>query len=173
MGKLPRISTRRFVLRPFTVMDIDRLHALGTQPHLRRFLWDDLIISRDRAAEEVERGLENAARHGIGYWVVESQKGNDMIGFCGFRLIGHGPEIELMYGLERAHWGKGLATEASRAALAWLWSSTRYQRVYARTDPPNTKAIAVMQRLGMQFDGASPTLISYVLERVPEVPQNP
>ena len=91
MGRLPRISTDRLSLRPFTIMDIDRLHALWTQPDMRRFLWDDVIISRDRAADEVERGLQNAGRHGIGYWVIESQKENDLLGFCGFRLIDHGP----------------------------------------------------------------------------------
>ena len=137
MGRLPRISTERLSLRPFTIMDIDRLHALWTQPDMRRFLWDDVIISRDRAADEVERGLENTDRHGIGYWMIEAQKENDLLGFCGFRLIDNEPEIELMYGLERAYWGMGLATEASRVALAWLWNSTGYRRVYARTDPPN------------------------------------
>jgi hypothetical protein len=60
-----------------------------------------------------------------------------------------------MYGLERACWGKGLATEASRAVLAWLWASTSYQRVFARTDPPNRKSIEVMQRLGMRLDSDS------------------
>ena len=132
MGRLPRISTDRLSLRPFTIMDIDRLHALWTQPDMRRFLWDDVIISRDRAADEVERGLQNAGRHGIGYWVIESQKENDLLDFCGFRLIDHEPEIELMYGLGRAYWGKGLTTEASRAALAWLWNSTGYSRVYEK-----------------------------------------
>ena len=165
MGKLPRISTDRLRLGPFTIMDIDRLHALWVQPDMRRFLWDDIVISRDRAADEVERGLENAVRYGIGYWVIEPQKEDGLLGFCGFRLIDQGPEIELMYGLERACWGKGLATEASRALLAWLWTSTGYARVFARTDPPNQKSIAVMQRLGMRFDSASSTLISYVLDR--------
>ena len=112
---------------------------LWTQPDMRRFLWDDVIISRDRAADEVERGLQNAGQHGIGYWVIESQKENDLLGFCGLRLIDNGPEIELMYGLERAYWGKGLASEASRAALAWLWNSTGYSRVYAcESGPPGS-----------------------------------
>jgi RimJ/RimL family protein N-acetyltransferase len=146
-------------------MDIDPLHAIWTQPDMRRFLWDDIIISRDRAADEVKRGLENAARYGIGYWIIEPHKERDLLGFCGFRLIHHGPEIEMMYGLERAYWGKGLATEASRAVLAWLWTSTSHKRVFARTDPPNQRSIAVMQRLGMRFDSASPTMISCVLDR--------
>src|SRR5215472_8409148 len=165
MGVLPRISTDRLNLRPFTIMDIDRLHALWAHPDMRRFLWDDIVISRDRAADEISRGLENAARYGIGYWIIGSQRKDDLLGFCGFRLIGQGPDIELMYGLERASWGKGLATEASRAVVAWLWASTSFQRVFARTDPPNWKSVAVMQRLGMRFDSDSPTLISYVLHR--------
>jgi len=146
-------------------MDIDRLHALWTEPDMRRFLWDDIIISRDRAGEEVERGILNVARHDIGYWIIESQKQDDLLGFCGFRLIEQGPDIELMYGLKRACWGRGLATEASRAVLAWLWASTGYQRVFARTDPPNEKSIALMQRLGMRPHAASSTLISYVLDK--------
>ena len=165
MGRLPRISTDRLSLRPFTLMDIDRLHALWAKPDMRRFLWDDIIISRDRAAGEVERGLENVARYGIGYWIIEPQNKDDLLGFCGFRLSGQGPDIELMYGLQRASWGKGLATEASRAVLDWLWTSTSYQRVFARTDPPNQKSILVMHRLGMGFHSASRTLISYVLDR--------
>jgi hypothetical protein len=47
------------------------------------------------------------------------------MGFCGFRFIGDGPEIELMYGLLPRYWGQGLA------------------------DPPNTKSIPAMRRLEM------------------------
>ena len=173
MGRLPRISSERLSLKPFATIDVDRLHALWTQPDVRRFLWDDVIISRDRAADEVESGLENAARHGIGYWVIESQNESDLLGFCGFRFIDGGPELELMYGLGRAYWGRGLATEASRAVLDWLWKSSSYPRVFARTDPPNKKSIAVMHRLGMRLHSASPTLITYVLDRISESPQNP
>src|SRR5215472_3425321 len=136
METLPRISTERLSLRPFTIVDIDPLHAIWTQPDMRRFLWDDIVISRDRAADEVARGLENAVRYGIGYWVIETQKEDGLLGYCGFRLIDSGPEIEMMYGLERACWGKGLATEASQAVLAWLWTSTRHARVFARTILP-------------------------------------
>lgn len=118
-------------------MDIDRLHAPLDAARHEAVPLDDVVISRDRAADEVERGLENAGRHGIGYWVIESHKENDLLGFCGFRLIDQEPEIALMYGLERAHWGRGMATEASQAAITWLWHPTGYQRVYARKDPPN------------------------------------
>jgi ribosomal-protein-alanine N-acetyltransferase len=86
-------------------------------------------------------------------------------GFCGFRFIDAGPEIELMYGLRGEYWGKGLATEASFAALDYLWRSTAFQRVYARTDPPNVRSVQVMLRLGMKHESTTPQMIVYVLQR--------
>jgi ribosomal-protein-alanine N-acetyltransferase len=88
-----------------------------------------------------------------------------MVGFCGFRFIDDGPEIELMYGLQAEHWGKGLATESSLAALEYLWRSTGFQRVYARTDPPNQGSVRVMQRLGMIHESTSALTIAYILRR--------
>lgn len=61
---------------------------------------------------------------------------------------------------------RGLATEASQALLTWLWKEKAFQRVYARTDMPNLRSAAVMRRLGMHFESATPTIVIYVLERV-------
>jgi hypothetical protein len=36
---------------PFASEDLDALHALWTDPDVRRYLWDDIVISRERAAE--------------------------------------------------------------------------------------------------------------------------
>lgn len=162
---LPIIRTERLLLRPFSRADVDSLHALWTTRAVRLFLWDDLVISRERAIQEIERGLENSARHGIGYWVIEQNTTPGTIGFGGFRPIDAGPEIELMYGLEHSYWGKGLATEAAQALLDWLWQSSNYRRVFARTDSPNERSVAVMRRLGMRFELATPTMITYVLEK--------
>ena len=79
----------------------------------------------------------------------------DDVGFCGFRFIDEGPEIELVYGLQAEHWGKGLATEACMAALDYLWRFTDYRQVYARTDPPNDKSVRVMLRLGMTHESTT------------------
>jgi ribosomal-protein-alanine N-acetyltransferase len=70
-----------------------------------------------------------------------------------------------MYGLQPEHWRKGLATEACRSALQYLWRSTEYQRVYARTDPPNRQSVQVMVRLGMTYVSTTESIITYVLKR--------
>jgi len=162
---LPELCTDRLVLRPFTTEDVDLLHAMWTDPEVRRYLWDDIVISRDRALQVVQSHLASVATAGIGYWIVQTAAGNEAIGFCGFRFIDSGPEVELMYGLLPRHWGCGLATEASRAALDYLWRNTSFTRAWARTDPPNAKSVEVMRRLGMRHVSSTANMISYICEK--------
>ena len=166
---VPLLRTQRLVLRPWRPDDIDSLHTLFTAPEVRRYLWDDVVIARELVAQLVDSHLVTADHYGIGYWALHlppTLTGDAAIaGFCGFRFINDGPEIELMYGLRAEHWGKGLATEACWAAIEHLWSSTGFRRVYARTDPPNENSVRVMRRLGMMRESSTESTITYVLHR--------
>jgi RimJ/RimL family protein N-acetyltransferase len=172
---LSSIRTDRLLLRPFQLDDVAALHQLWTATEVRRYLWDDAVITRETVQQVIESHLATADRLNLGYWVLHilpvSPIGAPIAGFCGFRLIDDGPklddgpEIELLYGLRGEHWGKGLATEASAAAIEYLWRSTAYPRVYARTDPPNEKSVQVMRRLGMKHESTTPSMITYVLYR--------
>ena len=164
------MRTERILLRPWTREDVDSLHALWTAPEVRRYLWDDIVITRDTAEKVVESHLDTVKRHGIGYWALHilpsiSLLGAPIAGFCGFRFMGNGPEIELMYGLRPEYWGTGLATEACIASLESLWRSTKLAEVYARTDRPNEKSVQVMLRLGMTHVSTTESMITYVLRR--------
>jgi len=167
---LPFIRTERLVLRPWTRDDVDALHALWTTPEVRRYLWDDVVIARDIAEQVVDSHIATADHHAIGYWAIHrpppvTSPEAPIIGFCGFRFVDRGPEIELMYGLRAEHWGKGFATEACLAAIEYLWHSTGFQQVYARTDPPNEGSVGVMRRLGMMHESTTTSTITYVLRR--------
>jgi [ribosomal protein S5]-alanine N-acetyltransferase len=144
------------------------VHSLWAAPEVRRFLWDDIVITREVAQEVVESHLATVDQCGLGFWALHipppaSLAEGPIEWFCGFRFIDEGPEIELLYGLRGEHWGKGLATEACAAALRYLWRSTSYQRVFARTDPPNLKSVQVMTRLGMVHESTTASMITYVL----------
>lgn len=65
---LPVLGTQRLALRPWTLEDIDALHALWTTPEVRRYLWDDTVITGDVAERLVDSQMATAVRDGIGYW---------------------------------------------------------------------------------------------------------
>ena len=147
-------ETARLRLRPFLPTDTDELHRLWTDPHVRRYLWDDLEISRDRAEAEITNSIESFNTRGFGFWAVFlEEKDSDLIGFCGLRVFGKPEEVEILYGIHPSHWGKGLATEASAAVLNFGFQMCRLPKIYAGADSPNKASIRVMEKLGMTYDG--------------------
>lgn len=67
---LPQITTARLHFRPFTLADVDALHHLWTDPDVRRYLWDDKIISRETAEEVVRASLVSFQEHRFGFWTL-------------------------------------------------------------------------------------------------------
>ncbi|MDX1984857.1 MAG: GNAT family N-acetyltransferase [Bryobacteraceae bacterium] len=165
MQDLPILPTPRLSLRPWSERDLDALHTIFSNPGVRRYLCDDVILPRERIAAFIERSQRTAAANGIGSWGIYLQESDTMIGFCGFFFTEGTGELELLYGLLPEYWGQGIATEAARAALDYLWRATGFKRVFARADPPNRKSFEVMRRLGMRLHDTTPPLTSFILHR--------
>lgn len=148
------LVTARTTLRPVSADDVPALHALWTDPGVRKYLWDDTIISRERAAQVVAASDDDFAAHGFGLWAVHETATGDWIGFCGFRSAGT-KEVELLYGTWPRYWGRGLTTEAARALLSYVFDTLGVAEVVAATDVPNQASARLLERLGMQFERRS------------------
>lgn len=158
------LLTPRLALRPCLESDEGALHHLWTTPEVRRYLWDDVLISREQAAEVIAESEQSFAERGFGLWGVTLRGSPTLVGFCGLRAIAGTEKIELLYGLVPEQWGQGLATEAARAVLRYAFEQLGVARVWARTASPNTASVRVMQRLGMQKardpeGGSGPTYV--------------
>jgi RimJ/RimL family protein N-acetyltransferase len=148
-----RLSTGRLDLVPVSAADTTFLHALWADPDGRRFLWDDRVISRDEAAAAVEASLAAFRRDGFGLWVVALRPQLVPIGFCGLRHFTEAGEVEILYGLAPAYWGRGLATEAAASVLRFAFERAGLVQVFAGTDAPNAASQRVIERLGMTYHG--------------------
>jgi len=146
-----QIETARLRMRPFTIADVDALHRHWTQPEVRKYLWDDIIIPRVQVVDVVESSITNFAQHGFGLWALFPQDQPELIGFCGFRFFGEPPEIEILYSIAPERSGRGLATEAVRAMLRYGFEQHKLARIYAGADPPNAASFRVMEKCGMKF----------------------
>jgi len=144
------IKTERLTLEPFAAEETDELHALFTDPDVRRFLLDDEVVSRSWIEEEIAASEARFEELGHGLWTIRRTGEQHIIGFVGFRPFFDPPEIQLLYGLLPEAWGTGLATEASAAVLRLAFERFAFQEVVAATDAPNVASIRVLERLGFR-----------------------
>jgi len=152
MMELLEIETARLRLRPFGSTDVDEIHRLWADPGVRKYLWDDEVISREQAAEAIEESLARFRSAGLGLWAASFRDEPEVIGFCGYWFFRDPPELELLYGVATDNWGKGLATEMARALIRYGFQELALDRIVASTDTPNTASVRVMEKSGMRFD---------------------
>src|SRR5207245_10932429 len=95
--------------------------------------------------------LGHQRTHGYSRWAVEDRVSSVLLGQCGI-VQARGP-LELAYSFGREHWGKGYATEAARACLAYGLGELGLAPVVAMMDPANVGSKRVAEKCGMRFDG--------------------
>lgn len=139
----------RWGLRRATLGDVDGLHALASEPLVYRYLFDGAAPSREMIGEGVADSVADAARTGLGLWILRSPA-TAYAGCVQLRPDMAAKSAELVYLLDPPWWGRGLATR-----MAWTAVTQAFQRnievVVAGTDGTNTASHALMRRLGMRF----------------------
>ncbi|MEQ8857586.1 MAG: GNAT family N-acetyltransferase [Pseudomonadales bacterium] len=153
---MPELSTQRLILRPIGQADVDALHGFWTDPAVRKYLWDNEIISKETVREIVQASEACFREVGSGLFAVELRDApGELVGFCGLRRMNaadeRAAEIELLYGILPRHWGEGLVSEAAREVLRHGFEDCGLARIVGATDTPNQRSVRVMQRLGMVF----------------------
>ncbi len=66
-----------------------------------------------------------------------------------FEIAGDRSAAELGYRLRKEFWGRGLATEGSRALIAKAFDELGVERVWAQTMAVNTRSRRVMEKSGL------------------------
>ncbi|MFG1359293.1 GNAT family N-acetyltransferase [Xanthobacter pseudotagetidis] len=150
----PTLATARLVLRPWRAADRNGLWRMQSDPRTMEFLMPvpDRVAS-DRVADRAE---DHFARHGFGLWVAEAPGVTDFAGYCGLVHVPYAehftPAVEIGWRFDPAFWGRGYATEAARAALAFGFGRLSLAEIVAITVPANARSRALMERLGMTRD---------------------
>jgi ribosomal-protein-alanine N-acetyltransferase len=164
----PVLATPRLRLRPATAGDLVALHSLFTDARVRRWLFDDRIVSETEAREIIDASTASFAGRGFGQWVLTEREGAPLFGCAGL-FSADGVEIEILYAVHPARWGGGFATEAARAVLGHGFDALALPQIAARADTPNRESIRLMERLGLRFVEVRPIdgrpTVHYVLSR--------
>ena len=147
----PRLSTPRLRLRPFRSADLAPFAAINADPRVMEFF--PRPLDRGESDALAARIGEHFARHGFGLWAIEVPGIAAFAGFTGLAVPASPahftPCVEIAWRLAREHWGRGYATEAARAALAFGFRDAGLPEIVAFTVPANRRSRQVMERLGM------------------------
>jgi RimJ/RimL family protein N-acetyltransferase len=139
------------LLRPWRDADLVPFSRISADPAVMEYLRP--LPDRASAEAWVARVREHWRRHRFGQWVVEIPSEADFVGVVGLASVAYEahftPAVEIAWRLDRAHWGRGYATEAARAALAYGFGELGLDQIVAITVPINWRSRRVMERIGM------------------------
>ena len=153
MSEIPAIETGRLRLRGHRVEDLGECAAMWGNAEVTRY-----IGGRPFTREEVWARLQRYVGHwtllGFGFWLVEEKETGSFVGEAGMAEFER--EIEpRIHGVPEAGWvfsprfhGKGYATEAVRAALAWADQHVGPSRTVCLIHPENAASLRVAEKCG-------------------------
>lgn len=136
------IETKRF-----------RIHA-ASQDEMLRYIEEQTDDHLKAAYQEMLQGCLDHPEQWEWYciWMIERKDGAHIgdFSFKGFNMDGI---VEIGYGINDEHQGKGYATEAVRAAVKWALQQPGVTRVEAETEPDNKASQRVLEKCGFISSG--------------------
>lgn len=146
------LETERLQLRRFTSTDVDHLVALDSDPEVMRFLNGGRPTPRAVVVAEIlPRFLRAYGRgEGWGFWAAVEKTSREFVGWFSLRPRETcSSDAELGYRLRHVFWGRGLATEGSRALIRRGFTELGVRRVTATTYEDNRASRRVMEKCGL------------------------
>ncbi len=151
-SEIGTIETARLVGRPLRP---------GDEPLLAAVLQDEQASSTVgglRTDDEVRtllgRMLDHSEAHGFGTWGFFERESGRYVGYGGLLRTKAGGElnVEIMYALVPAFWGRALATEIAEQLVRVGFETLGFARLVSYTVPENRPSRRVMEKCGFVFE---------------------
>jgi ribosomal-protein-alanine N-acetyltransferase len=174
------LDTARLRLRPVAEEDLEELWALWTEPQVRQFLWDDVVIERNQARKTI-RDFEALAAEGLGLWTIaQRETAGGLIGCAGLTRVSTAAQyypsisgtVEPLIALAPKWWHQGYALETLTVLVEYARNTLRLDRLVGVADVPNVASDRLLRRVGFvlcaETDGPRHHLRHYSLELEPD-----
>jgi ribosomal-protein-alanine N-acetyltransferase len=149
---IPSYNTHRLILRGFTPADINLLDEIVSDPDVVRYFPLSTPWPRDITQKWVEKHWSHWEQHKFGWWALIYRETSKLLGWCGLGQLEETGEIEVLYLLDKSHWGMGLATEAAQFSIDYAFQVLNLDVVIGLTHPNNIASQKVLQKIGLAFN---------------------
>lgn len=142
----PTLETERLILRPPEQADLDGFAEMMADEEAARFVGGRM--ERSSVWRQLASIAGSWALMGFGMFSAIEKESGRWVGRLGPWRPADWPGPEVGWGLTRAAWGKGYATEGSAAAIDWAFDALGWDEVIHCIAPANLASARVAERLG-------------------------
>ncbi|MEC4048707.1 GNAT family N-acetyltransferase [Flavobacterium sp. SUN046] len=148
------ITTERLILRQLLPSDAEAMFEMDRNPNVHKYLWNKPVETIEEITEIIENIRKQYLDNGIGRFAIVVKDTNEFVGWAGIKFItepenGHVNFYDFGYRLNEKHWGKGYASEASYAWLAYGFNQMNIKIMYAAAHSDNGASNRILQKIGM------------------------
>jgi RimJ/RimL family protein N-acetyltransferase len=153
MAAFPRIVTARLVLRAFAAADAPAVQRLAGDrevadqtllPHPYADGLAETWIATRRAAHECGESTDLA---------IERVVDGELVGAIGLAFEPRRARAKLGYWVGAPYWGRGYATEAAAAIVAYGFETCGLERIWAPRFRGNAASARVLEKIGFAHEG--------------------
>ena len=153
----PTLRTERLVLRELLPGDAADVLVFRGDPEVQRYD-DPPIHTLQEAADFIDEMRQACANQQQQIWAVTLTGNPTVLGLVSLQQPDHRGDryhcrAEVGYGLARASWGRGIASEAVRAVITYGFAHLDLNRIYAATIADNHESVRLLERLGFKREG--------------------
>ncbi|MBP8822350.1 MAG: GNAT family N-acetyltransferase [Flavobacteriales bacterium] len=146
---IPTLRTERLVLRPITEADAPAVFTLRSDRQTMAHIPRPVASTMADAVAHIAQILADQHAEKMLAWAITKAPSPELIGIvCLLRMRKEDLRTELGYAMIRAHWGRGLMSEAVHCVVRHAFETLRFHSVEAGVDPENTGSIRVLERTG-------------------------
>lgn len=147
------LETARLRLEPWNDSHYEGLRVMDSDAGVMRYINNGIVKTPEETREGIRRVNARWEKYGFSWWAIKEKPTGAIVGAACLQHLANvdGAPLEIGWRLVPEHTGKGYATEAAEAIIAFAAERVGATYLVAVAEPENIPSQRVMQRLGMTW----------------------
>ena len=153
MNKRHIFETERLIVREYKFeLDAGNFFLLNSDEDVMRYI--RATKSKDECDAFLKQIIESYKINPLlGRWAAEEKTTGEFVGSFAIIPIEGTKDIQLGYALLKENWGKGFASELTKAGLVYYFKNSNADHIYAIAEQANTASHKVLLKNAFIHDG--------------------
>lgn len=150
------LESHRLLLKEITWDDLEDIHHIHSFPEVDEFNTLGIPKNLEETIELIRKDIENKDNpvRGAIHWKISLKEDNNTIGLAGMFLSRDKFHLgEIYYKFLPDQWGKGYATEVSKALIKMGFEKMNLHKIEAGVAVGNDASVRVLEKSGMTREG--------------------